>query len=583
MFEFPSQDSEMNFQQQLLDFTRFAANRERKPYSNLLIDRPLKANLTTKQSSFNHLLNCLRYRLNLAPKKIQRNSREDPPWQPILRQLSLQDSPSAVHRGQSLYDTLLQLIDEFDAAGAAEIFRFLLERRIAIPLFVPESKKHYVQLLKHITLPDGTLLGEDKSMMRIAVFSCRNRYESQTCEILKNIFHIESFHRYDFQTNCITSEILSAEIGFGCVKMEGDKFQPFLVAHVMGNFCPLWPFLHRFADYLLIEDAADDESGDCSLLINGRYEEILDDISIDNAKLLSLSCQFPYVCIWKPTSGEAKGELKNDGFRHFLIEGQLEKTYEVIRSAVADMDLWKSLARRPPSERFCLDDMSILEDAGYTELQLIPSVDISPMLKKNQKLEDVKKNELVLQKNCREQAKHEEKKLECQLDKDKMRNEDYTINYFRELSRVQAPKVQDHLLLRLLLKLLADGSSCSRILSIRLLDKELVQRSENELRPVLIKIRQLNSELVKQSANSRNGNDWEKQKLDAMRMKLNEAREEFNEKVVGVEHLWRELILLFTYVAPEKQTFYVKKLPHFAAQHLLDGFSIQLLDGVSNT
>ena len=148
---------------------------------------------------------------------------------------------------------------------------------------------------------------------------------------------------------------------------------------------------------------------------------------------------------------------------------------------------------------------------------------------------------------------------------------------------MQAPKVQDHLLLRLLLKLLADGSSCSRILSIRLLDKELVQRSENELRPVLIKIRQLNSELVKQSANSRNGNDWENQKLDAMRMKLNEAREEFNEKVVGVEHLWRELILLFTYVAPEKQTFYVKKLPHFAAQHLLDGFSIQLLDGVSNT
>ena len=54
-------------------------------------------------------------------------------------------------------------------------------------------------------------------------------------------------------------------------------------------------------------------------------------------------------------------------------------------------------------------------------------------------------------------------------------------------------------------------------------------------------------------------------------MKLNEARAEYDEKVVGVEHLWRELILLFTYVALEKQMFYVKKLPHFAAQHLLDG------------
>ena len=108
----------------------------------------------------------------------------------------------------------------------------------------------------------------------------------------------------------------------------------------------------------------------------------------------------------------------------------------------------------------------------------------------------------------------------------------------------------------------------------------MVQRSEKELGPDFIKIRQLHSEFVKQS---RNGNDWEKQELDAVRMKLNDARAEFNEKVVGVEHLWKELILLFTYVAPEKQTFYVKKLPHFAAQHLLDGFSIQLLDGVSNT
>ena len=564
----------------MLDLNLLSAeivNRERKSYSDLLIDGHFNANVNTEQDGdqnfVDHIIKCLRHRLHLAPK-ISGHSTS------VLSN-AVQDSSSTVRKVKSLYDTLLQLIDEFDAAGAVGIFNLLLERRSAIPLFVPKSKKHHLQLLKHIPLPDGTLLGEDKSMMRIAVFSCRKRNERQTCEILKNIFHIESVHRYDFQTNCITSEILSAEIGFGCLKMEGDKFQPFLVAHVVGNFRQLWPFLRRFADYLLIEDATDDKAGVCSLLMT--EEDILKDISSANAKLLSLSCKFPYVSIWKPTNGEAKGELKNDGFRHFQIKGQLEKTYEVIRSAVADMDLWKSLARQLPSKRFCLDDMSIMEDAGYTELQFIPSFDIGPMLKKNQKLEDVKKNEFVLQENCREQAKHEEKKLECQLDEDKMRNEDYTINYFRELSRMQAPKVQEHLLLRLFLKLLADKNSCSRILSIRLLDKELVQRSENELRPVLIKIRQLNSELVKQSANSRNGNDWEKQELDAVRMKLNDARAEFNEKVVGVEHLWRELILLFTYVAPEKQTFYVKKLPHFAAQHLLDGFSIQLLDGVSNT
>ena len=101
-----------------------------------------------------------------------------------------------------------------------------------------------------------------------------------------------------------------------------------------------------------------------------------------------------------------------------------------------------------------------------------------------------------------------------------MRHENDTINYFRELSRMQAPEIQELLLLRLFLNLLADRSFCSRILSIRLLDKELVQRSEKELGSDFIKIRQLHSEFVKQS---RNGNDWGKQELDAMRKRNAEA------------------------------------------------------------
>ena len=46
-------------------------------------------------------------------------------------------------------------------------------------------------------------------------------------------------------------------------------------------------------------------------------------------------------------------------------------------------------------------------------------------------------------------------------------------------SRLQAPQVQKQFLLRLLLNSLADKSySCSRVLSIRLLDNELVQGSK---------------------------------------------------------------------------------------------------------
>ena len=163
-----------------------------------------------------------------------------------------------------------------------------------------------------------------------------------------------------------------------------------------------------------------------------------------------------------------------------------------------------------------------------------------------------------------------------------MCHEEDTINYFRELSRMQALKVQEHLLLRLLLKLLAGGSSCSRVLSIRLLDKELVQRSEKELGPELIQIRELYLKFVNQATKARKGNDDEKRKLDDVRKNLNEARTEFNEKVLSIEHLWRELSHLFTDVPSGKRTSAVSKVPHLAAQHLMDGFCIELLDGDSN-
>jgi hypothetical protein len=89
----------------------------------------------------------------------------------------------------------LQLNSEYDTSGIAEIFRLLLERRAAIPLLVPESKKHYLNLLRHVTLPriDNISLGE-KSLQRVAVIFCRQRDKSRTGDILKSVFNIDSLH-----------------------------------------------------------------------------------------------------------------------------------------------------------------------------------------------------------------------------------------------------------------------------------------------------------------------------------------------------------------------------------------------------
>ena len=277
---------------------------------------------------------------------------------------------------KSLYDTLLQLIDEFDASGIAETVRLLLERRTAIPLFVPQSKNHFLNLFRHITLPGiSNTMGEDESLLRVAVISCRQRKQSQTCEILKNLFNIESIHRQDLSTGSVsTNTSLLAEIGYGCVLTEGssssEKVLNVLVVHVIGDFRPLWSFLQSFTDYLLIEDSTIEKESFPLSLMNKRKTNIKlekNNLGLDD---------FPYVCVWKPTFEEMIVEMRTKdkfGFRHLYIEGQLPgETLDFLKSAVAEMAANEMSAKSQPKKRLMLREMSlILGDEKYSALECI--------------------------------------------------------------------------------------------------------------------------------------------------------------------------------------------------------------------
>jgi hypothetical protein len=64
--------------------------------------------------------------------------------------------------------------------------------------------------------------------------------------------------------------------------------------------------------------------------------------------------------------------------------------------------------------------------------------------------------------------------------------------------------------------------------------------------------------------------------------KLSSAKTELNDGVLNIEHLWRELSHLYTATEPERRSLAIKNIPRLAAQHLLDGFCLELLDGDSN-
>lgn len=254
----------------------------KKKHAVLLVDRPL--NTDKSDEKILSLMTCLRHRLclpfnfKIGTSKHSVTADDCFEFDALLTSREIGGAGPFVSNKEvtsNMYETLLQLINEFDAAGTAEIFRLLLERRIAIPLFLPDSKKHYLSLLRHITLPDGIRLGEDKTLMRVAVISCRQRKESQTTEILKNLFHVESVHSHDLSNGCNLSKTSIAEIGNGFVLPSGpgrEKGQQVLVLHVIGDFKSLWPFLYHFADCLLIEDSTVEEESFCPTFLKKEEE-----------------------------------------------------------------------------------------------------------------------------------------------------------------------------------------------------------------------------------------------------------------------------------------------------------------------
>jgi hypothetical protein len=492
--------------------------------------------------------------------------------------LSAEDNQGTHSGANGVYDALLQVISEFDVTGIAEIFRLLLERRAAIPLFVPESKKHSLSLLRHITLPrvNNISLGDDKSLLRVAVISCRQMDQSQTCDILKSVFHIDSLHSLDLSKRTITSETMLAEIGCGCIVMEGSGtqiIQNVLVAHVIGDFRPLWSFLRRFADCFMIEDSTvESESFFSSFMTEEKKREIdSEDASIGVATNKSTSC------IWKPSHGRPiiKQRVIN-GFTYFYIEDQLSgKSYKTIKSCI--VECLKKTSEQPDFEknRRELHKIPILEAERYSSLECVSPEDIEWIIGQSvQSLGFVKKNKFLLQKLFLQETKHVKVKMVNRLKEEIVRGEDEKIKAIRKRRRFYTRHVENNKLIQLFLSFLDSQDPCSRVLSIRVLEKELANRGEQEFGTLFKKAQMLSTSYYDKLHKT-----GDEQDLESAKEQLHDAKTDL-ESALNMEHLWRELSHLYT--DAENRSPVIQKIPQLAAQHLLDGFCLELLDGDSN-
>lgn len=236
-------------------------------------------------------------------------------------------------------------------------------------------------------------------------------------------------------------------------------------------------------------------------------------------------------------------------------------------------------------ERLSLYQIPILEDDGFSALECVAPTEIERKIAESAaNLGEIKKNNFLLQKNYKQQAKHEQAKLEQRLNEEKFQEEEAEIKKCKELCRADARDVQKHPILQLFLHLLADEDSSSRVLSIRVLEKVLAERGKVELEPLLLKVKDMYSSYVEKQSNSPkfSNDEIRKGELNSAQDELDSAKSELIESVLNIEHLWRELSHLYTAMEPASRSAPIKNIPRLAAQHLLDGFCLELLDGDSN-
>ncbi len=280
-------------------------------------------------------------------------------------------------------------------------------------------------------------------------------------------------------------------------------------------------------------------------------------------------------CIWKPSLGRPSSKRNTvNGFTHFYIEDELsDASKNTLKSRI--VSCLKVTSEHPDFEknRWELHKIPILEAKGYSPLECVSPE--SRMGNSVQNLANVKKNEFLLQKLFLQEAKHVEVKMENRLKEEIKFGEEEKINAIKIKRRSYTRQVETNKLLQLFLSFLDSQDPCSRVLSIRMLEKELATCGEQELGPLFKKVQTLSTSYYEKLHKAADGKD-----LESAKKQLHDAKSNLIESALNIEHLWRELSHLYT--DTENRSPVIQKIPQLAAQHLLDGFCLELLDGDSN-
>jgi len=525
----------------------------KKSLSSLIVDRDL---LPTSDPS-NHtlcLLDALRHRMSFPRLTVTKSSSSSSishsqdntnVGDDSDGEFEMKESPNCA---VSLLSTLLKLLDEHDIPAQRELTHLLLARRMAVPLVTPLLLSHdhtaacrteQLRLASVEGLQGAAVdLAMDRALPRVLVCSTLGKKASQTHTIVKNVFGVTSLQCEDRAAGVVFEEQFVVEVGLGFLRTDGDatqgtKTQCCIVLHAMvsstgpdsvltGPIEKLLPLV----DMTLIEAAKDehDELAQVYEKANHRillYCEGKPGQRKHHGDALSLRCQLDQLKTKIPAFIPASF-FSSDASKRVSL-----------REATRLIPHWQT--QRPTSDVFVklsnrLNTIAI--DPPHLRNQVYRiQITFGEAVKLRQKLTEAK-----IQRN-----ESEVPQLEIQIEaKNKERDE-----YMKRAA-------EDPLLL-LFMDILRVSSTEDRVLLLMDLEQKLYEANK-KVKQVLFR---------------------DKQQLSATDQLALQAQ--LSTQSVLFEHLWRELSQRYV-TSPTSFGF----LAEAAAQHLLDGFAVELMDGQSD-
>ncbi|CAF3723286.1 unnamed protein product [Rotaria sp. Silwood1] len=527
-------------------------------YSDWAIDRPLASN----DKPIKRLIDILRHRLDIKLFTSVTSSHQSSSnnTKALARNLLMQTTSqnlSPVNAtayvptsspGNTAYDALIQLVDTSDVLSQVELFRLLFERRSPVPILTPtRSNPPFFYYAKPLTFASVKLstenycnLGSNTTLYRIAIISMRRAGQSESVEFLKQVFACNSLAPSSSEfLKCLPENSCIAEMGVGfCPKMEhegGDNqsifsYNEVLVLHVIGNYISIFSYIHDFADLIIVESHSSSSNEYNPPIPVKDSQKVIIWKSASSAREPYVSPK-RYICL-KSTIAQARSHI------HAIIDDLTNQTGSMNRISVQD-----------------------IKHSTLYEIDSINWINVENEVKNHNYL-TVRRYELLLQQLFAKEVEYLRSKTKAQTAYAEREKIDCNIRECQRRRQSLAPAMYQHSLIKCFVGILSQTNDQVRTVGMCQFVKHLEFYSKKALQEL--------SRNQQEAHEALNNDSQNKEKREA----YYEAKRVYANSLITIEHLWREL----SHIYVSNKTRYAN-LPILAAQHLLDGFSLELLDG----